>query len=138
MIVVDNDVISYFWIRMDVGRASLARDVRKKDDEWREPQVWRSEFRNVLRGYLAGGYMTLEEALEFADLAEADLLERTYSIPTAPVLELVAETGHSAYDCEYVALAQELDCRLVTGDQDLADAFSGTAVLMEDFVAEPS
>ena len=44
----------------------------------------------------------------------------------------------TAYDCEYVALAQELGCQLVTGDQDLADAFSGTAVLMEDFVAESS
>jgi len=80
--------------------------------------------------------MTLDEALDFADMAEADLLESTHSVPNRPVLELVSETGHSAYDCEYVALAQEIDCRLVTGDQDLAEAFPNTAVLMEDFVGE--
>ena len=133
MIVVDNDVISYFWIRMDTGRASLAQEVRKKDDEWVVPQIWRSEFRNVLRGYLAGGYMTLEEALGFADRAEADLLESTHSVPSQPILELVSETGHSAYDCEYVALAQELGVTLVTGDNTVADLFSDTAVLLEDY-----
>lgn len=39
MIVVDTDVISYFWIRMDVARTSLARDVREKDDDWVAPRV---------------------------------------------------------------------------------------------------
>jgi hypothetical protein len=73
MIVVDNDVISDFWIRMDVDRASYAFGVREKDDDWRVPRLWRSEFRTVLRGYMAGGYMTLTEALDFAQSAEAEL-----------------------------------------------------------------
>jgi hypothetical protein len=54
MIVVDNDVISYFWIRMDIGRASLAQDARTRDPGWVTSRVWRSEFRNVLRTYMAG------------------------------------------------------------------------------------
>lgn len=136
MIVVDNDVISYFWIRMDVDRAALARDVRKRDPDWAAPRVWQSEFRNVLRGYMAGGYMTLTEALDYARMAEADLADQTHEVPTAPVLRLVDETSHAAYDCEYVALARELGCRLVTGDTELADAFPDTAVLMEEFVGE--
>ena len=133
MIVVDTDVIGYFWIRMDVGRASLARDVREKDDDWVAPRIWQSEFRNVLRGYLAGDYMTLAEALDYAEMAEDDLRESTHSVPTQPVLELVEETGHSAYDCEYVALAQELDVPLGTGDTTVADRFPDTAVLLEDY-----
>jgi predicted nucleic acid-binding protein len=133
MIVVDNDVISYFWIRMDTGRASLAQDVRERDPDWVAPQVWRSEFRNVLRGYMAGDYMTLAEALDYARMAEDDLRESTRLVSTRHVLELVNETDHSAYDCEYVALAQELDVQLVTGDETVADLFSDTAVLLEDF-----
>lgn len=78
MIVVDNDVISYFWIRMDTERASLAQDVRERDSDWVAPRVWHSEFRNVLRGYMSGGYMTLAEAIDYARRAEEDLRESTH------------------------------------------------------------
>ncbi|MCS3665760.1 type II toxin-antitoxin system VapC family toxin [Salinibacter ruber] len=135
MIVVDNDVISYFWIRMDADRAALAQDVRARDPGWVAPRVWRSEFRNVLRGYMAGDYMTLAEAVEYAQMAEEDLHGSTRPVPTPQVLQLVDETDHSAYDCEYVALAQELGVPLVTGDRDVADLFPETAVLLEDYAA---
>ena len=135
MIVVDNDVISYFWIRMDTERAPLAQDVRARDPDWVAPRVWRSEFRNVLRSYMAGDYMTLAEAVEYARMAEEDLHGSTRSVSTRRVLQLVDETDHSAYDCEYVALAQELGVPLVTGDRDVADLFPETAVLLEDYAA---
>jgi predicted nucleic acid-binding protein len=82
---------------------------------------------------MAGDYMTLAEALDYARMAEDDLRESTRLVSTRHVLELVNETDHSAYDCEYVALAQELDVQLVTGDETVADLFSDTAVLLEDF-----
>lgn len=133
MIVVDNDVISYFWIRMDADRAALAQDVRARDPGWIAPRVWRSEFRNVLRGYMAGDYMTLPEAVEYAQMAEEDLHGSTRLVPTPQVLQLVDETDHSAYDCEYVALAQELGVPLVTGDRAVADLFPDTAILLERY-----
>jgi len=77
--------------------------------------------------------MTLAEAIDYARMAEEDLRESTHSVPTRRVLQLVDETGHSAYDCEYVALVQELDVMLVTGDTTVATRFSDTAVLLEDF-----
>jgi len=49
MIVVDNDVISDFWIRMDVDPASYAFGVREKDD-WRVPRLGRSVARLVPSG----------------------------------------------------------------------------------------
>ncbi len=134
MIVVDNDVISYFWIQMDVDRSAYARQARKKDPDWIAPRLWRSEFRNVLRGYLIGGYMTYAEAIGFAADAEADLADQTYDVDSADVLRLVDETGHSAYDCEYVALARRVGVELVTGDRALARQFPETAVLLEDFI----
>jgi predicted nucleic acid-binding protein len=84
---------------------------------------------------MAGDYMTLAEALDYARRAEEDLRESTRSVPTRRVLQLVDETDHSAYDCEYVALAQELNVTLVTGDQTVSDLFPDTAVLLEDYAA---
>ncbi len=37
MIVVDNDVISYFWIAMDTERSALAREARQRDADWVAP-----------------------------------------------------------------------------------------------------
>lgn len=135
MIVADNDLISYFWIRMDVSRATLSPDVRAKDPDGVPPSLWRSEFRNVLLGYLAGGYMEISDAKAFARSAEADLEGYTFNVSTERVHDLVEATGHSAYDCEYVALAQRLGATLVTGDQRVAKVFPDTAVLMEEVVS---
>jgi predicted nucleic acid-binding protein len=78
--------------------------------------------------------LSLQDALQIAEQAEADLAADTYPVDTTDVLRLVDATGHSAYDCEYVALAQRLDVTLVTGDAGVANLFPDTAVLLEDFV----
>lgn len=133
MIVVDTDVISYFWLRMSVDRPEAARDVRERDADWTVPYLWRPEFRSVLRGYMTRDLMTIEEANRFHDQALEDLRGHEYEIPAAPVLELVDETGHSAYDCEYVALARRLDVPLVIGDTQVVARFPDAAVLLEAF-----
>lgn len=133
MIVVDADVISYFWIRIEQERSQAARHVRQRDNDWVAPRLWKSEFRNVLRGYIAGRYMDVQEAMAYARDAEDDLQGRAIEVSTAAVLRLVDQTEHSAYDCEYVALAQRLDLPLVTGDTRLPELFPDTAVLLETF-----
>lgn len=133
MIVVDTDVISYFWLEQESMRTQKARDVRRKDADWVAPTLWRSEFRSVLRKYLNVQLLELDEALFIADAAERDLAASTYDVSTADVLVLVAETGHSAYDCEYVALARALGLALVTGDVQVARQFPKDAVLLEGF-----
>ncbi len=133
MIVVDNDVISYFWLQLASGRSETARRARRKDAEWVAPPLWRSEFRNVLRRYMQIGLMTYSEALWFAEKAERDMRRHEYEVQTPDVLKLVEQTGHAAYDCEYVALAQSLGVPLVTGDQPIVEAFPDTAVLLENF-----
>lgn len=133
MIVVDNDVISYFWLQLASGRSEAARHARRKDADWIAPSLWRSEFRNVLRRYMQSGLMTYSEALWFAEKAERDMRGSEYDVQTSDVLKLVERTGHAAYDCEYVALAQSLGVSLVTGDQPIVEAFPETAILLEDF-----
>ena len=51
MIVVDNDVVSYFWL--EAGRTEAARRARERDADWHAPRLWRSEFRNVLYQHIA-------------------------------------------------------------------------------------
>jgi predicted nucleic acid-binding protein len=77
--------------------------------------------------------LPLDEALQIADRVDADMRDATASVRTADVLRLVNASGHSAYDCQYVALAQRLGVSLVTGDKRLPRLFPETAVLMEDF-----
>lgn len=134
MIVVDTDVISYFWLQMTVDRPAAAQAARQRDADWVVPYLWRSEFRSVLRGYMTRDLMTLEEARRFHEQAQEDLRDREYEMAAAPVLRLVDDTGHSAYDCEYVALAQQLGVTLVTGDRPVVEQFPNTAVLLEAFV----
>jgi predicted nucleic acid-binding protein len=133
MIVVDNDVISYFWL--EAGRTDAARAARRRDSDWHAPRLWQSEFRNVLYQHMQHRGLSLPDALRLAEVAEEDLEEATYSVASADVLRLSDETGHPAYDCEYVALARELGVTLVTGDETVADRFPETAVLLEDYAA---
>jgi len=44
MIVVDTNVISYFYLNSNYS--TLAEETFKKDPLWSAPLLWRSEFRN--------------------------------------------------------------------------------------------
>jgi predicted nucleic acid-binding protein len=131
VIVADADLIAYFWIEQ--VRSEAARRVRRRDAAWAVPRLWRSEFRAILRGHMETGLMTHEEARGFTEQAGADLGGAEHDVSDAGALRLVAETNCSAYDAEYLALAQALDVGLVTGRRALAKAFPQTAVVMEDF-----
>ena len=56
-----------------------------------------------------------------------------YNVSSEKVLELACDSGCTAYDCEYVALAQELGVPLVTTDKQVLRAFPKTAVSLEKF-----
>ena len=51
------------------------------------------------------------------------------------VLALATESGCGAYDCEFVAVAQDLGLPLVTADVELLAKFKPTAVSMRAFCA---
>ncbi len=134
MIVADTNVIAY--LVLPSPHTALAERLLLADPDWIAPVLWRSEMRNVLALYLRKSLITLEEALSLQEEAEDLLRDREYEVGSADVLRLVAESPCSAYDCEFVALAQSLDIALATMDAKLAAAFPETAVLLSDAVSE--
>jgi predicted nucleic acid-binding protein len=132
MIVVDTNVVSYFYLNSDYS--SLAENVFKKDSKWSAPLLWRSEFRNVLSLYTRRELLTLSEAIEIFEFEEELLKDNEYSVNTDQVLYLSHESGCSAYDCEFVNLAIDLNVPLVTEDKKVLASFPDTAISMKKFV----
>ncbi|MGH7975394.1 MAG: type II toxin-antitoxin system VapC family toxin [Limisphaerales bacterium] len=132
MIVADNSLLVYFWLPGVV--AELAEAVKGRDSVWASPVLWRAEFRNVLAGYLRRKALTEAEANAAYLHAQTDLGANEYSVPTERIIKLVLASDCTAYDCEYVALALDLDVPLVTADKQILRAFPKIAVSLEKFV----
>lgn len=128
MIVVDtNVVISLLW---PGDMSDAARGVLERDREWTAPILWRSEMRNVLATFVRRGRCDLSDARLVHDAALQYVAGREYEVDSAAVLELAAESGRSAYDCEFVWLARALEVPLVTSDRRIVMSFPQYAVAL--------
>lgn len=136
MIVADTNLLAYLIIPGQ--RTSIAETVLKIDSDWRFPILWRSEFHSVLALYLRKKIFPLEKALEFVARAEQLIRVNEYHISSSKVMQLVAESKCSAYDCEFVALAKELKAPLITSDAQVLREFPSAARTPRKFVAERS
>ena len=58
-----------------------------------------------------------------------------YAVTSLSVLRLAAGSGCSAYDCEFVALAQDLNIPPVTVDRQVLGAFPKETLSLDDFCA---
>ena len=121
MIVVDVNVIAYLLIE---GEHTLqAEALLAVDPEWTVPLLWRSEWRNVLAGYLRRGELDPAGAREHLEAAKALVDGREHLVDDETVMDLVLGSDCSVYDCEYVALAAALQVPLVTFDRRILEAF---------------
>ncbi|GAB6058879.1 hypothetical protein JCM31598_19960 [Desulfonatronum parangueonense] len=83
----------------------------------------RSEFRNILAGYLRRKTLSFDQACAIQLEAEQLLGGCEHEADSKQVLELVKASDCSSYDCEFVAVAEALDATLVTMDAKLLKAF---------------
>lgn len=134
MIVVDTNLIGYLLINSE--RSQQAEQALRMDPLWTAPLLWRSELRNVLATQMRAKRINLTLAQAIMVQAEDLMTGREYTVASLDVLQLAQESGCTAYDCEFIALAQALDTCLVTVDRKLLVAFPQTAVSLEDFIAE--
>jgi predicted nucleic acid-binding protein len=126
VIVVDTNILAYLYLPGDY--TAHAEAMLERDPDWAAPVLWRSEFRNILAGYMCRGTLTFEQARDLQVEAESLLTGSEHEVDSQRVLELVRDSDCSAYDCEFVALALRLDTKLVTMDAKLLQAFPGRAV----------
>jgi predicted nucleic acid-binding protein len=131
LIVADTNLIAYLLVTGPYTRAAEA--VYRKDPEWVAPLFWRSEFRNVLALSFRRGLLSWQDAFDVMERAER--MMRGHELQTASwrILRLATDSGCSAYDCEFVALALDLNVPLVTSDRGLIRKFKRTAISMRAF-----
>jgi predicted nucleic acid-binding protein len=126
MLVADTNVLIELFLPSPSSQVVLA--CRDADDDWRLPSLWMHEFRHVLLKYLRAGRLDLSIALNHLVVAERKFLPRTIAIANAEALQLAHQVGCSSYDAEFVVLAQQLACPLLTFDRKLLQLFPEVAV----------
>jgi predicted nucleic acid-binding protein len=107
--------IAVKWVVEEVGTEdALALRGRMK---LIAPELLVAECANIFWKKVQRGELTRDEALFAARLLQASDIE---IFPTRALLEaatrIAIELDHPAYDCVYVALAIERNCRFVTAD----------------------
>ncbi len=134
MIVADTNLLVALWAG-GYG-AAIAESIRRRDQGWEVPRLWRSEFRNALIGMVRARLLASEHVLVLANDAERALLNHEHDVVAHEVLTLALRSGCSAYDCEYVAVARSLRIPLVTFDREVLRAFPDVAIVPQAFLRD--
>lgn len=129
MIVVDVNVVAYYVIEGE--KTALARELMQREPDWRLPELWRHEYLNVLATYARQGGATLEQARVLWRRAVELFGPREQATDAQAALALAIQASVSAYDGQYLALAQRLGTVLVTEDRRLLKAFPAIARTMQ-------
>jgi len=89
--------------------------------------------RNILSLYVRQNVFPIERAIVIMSDAEFVISNRIYDVDSTRVLELANASACTAYDCEFIYMAESLNVRLVTSDKKLLAAFPEIAVSMKSF-----
>jgi predicted nucleic acid-binding protein len=133
VIVVDTNILAYAVLPGEKTAAALA--LVERDPFWVAPALWRRELRNVLATLMRVRRLPLPSAL--AAFAEAERLVTDVSIEptTQDCLRLAARGRVSAWDAEFVFVADALGAPLVSADKRLMRAFPGRVVSLTEMAA---
>ena len=101
----------------------------RQDPDWRLPPLWRSEFRHVLLKVVRAGILEPAQAVALWVKAVERFALQEAPVDGQRVLELAIQSGCSSYDAEFVVLAEQLGCRLLTFDRKLLELFPDLALL---------
>ena len=126
MIVVDSNVLAYLYLPGE--RTAHAEALLEREPDWAAPMLWRSEFCNILAGCMRRKTLSFDQACMLQSEAQSLLAGSEFEVDSQAVLQLVRDSDCSAYDCEFVALANKLNAPLVTVDKKLLKAFPARAV----------
>jgi predicted nucleic acid-binding protein len=115
---------------------AAAETALAKDPHWVAPLLWRSEFRNIVALAIRKKALTINAALEIVRRAEASFEHCEFAVSSDAVLQLMARSACTAYDCEFVALAHAEGVHLVTADRQILREFPRVAISLDKFVRD--
>ena len=124
--VADTNVVAALLLRRAENPA--VTDCFVRDPDWRVPSLWRSEFRHVLLKHVRSNLLSSSQALAVWSRALTRLESKEHVIDGHQVLDLAIRFGCSSYDAEFVVLAQQLNCPLLTFDHKLLQLFPEVAL----------
>ena len=132
MIVADGNLIIYRHVGGTMS--SLADAAVVKDADWRTVPLWRFEMTSAVVKMIRVG--VLAEAAGRAAMAAAarELLRREVDVPQERALQVALRHGISAYDAQYIALAEIAGVPCVTADAALAKKAPALSILLSEFV----
>jgi predicted nucleic acid-binding protein len=131
MIVVDANIIIY-WAT-DAPEADQVARLREHDADWRTAPLWRQEFTSAMLKLMRARQMDLKRANQAIDRAEDWATPRELTVSQTDALHVALRDGISAYDAQYVALAEALGTRCATADKSLSRKCPHSTMLLSDF-----
>ena len=132
MIVVDTNILAHLFIENE--RTPIAQAVHIKDRHWIAPALWRHEFLNILAMHIRFKGVRLADATRVWEEAIVMMNDAEYYPDASQVLRMTEQWTLSAYDAQFVALAEHMDVACVTEDKELLRKCPDIAVRMEQFV----
>jgi predicted nucleic acid-binding protein len=134
--VVDTNVVAYYVLGTEPF-AMEARDFWRATGQPVAPAHWQAELANVLRMAVRTGALSADEGHRRLDFASR---LRVRSVPIGSLwqsaLTLSLDSGLSAYDTLFVALARHRKLPLVTFDKQVLKAFPDVARRPGDIATE--
>lgn len=131
MIVVDTNLVAYTLL--EGPQSPWALRVREQDAAWAIPPLWRHEFLNVLATYVQHGGLESQAALMVWNRALELLAPCEHVVDLTAAFHLAITHRVSAYDAQYIALAQSLRVPCLTEDRHLLKTFPRLALSMRQF-----
>ncbi len=133
MIVVDTNVISYLLLPNEkYGR--LSETLFEQDKNWIAPSLWYYEFFSVLTVYFRQSIID-EDFFSLLLSKALDIIDTENIVDLNKIIGIIKNSGLSAYDAQYVALANEKGLPLITQDRKILSEFPNIAVSLEDFIS---
>ncbi len=126
MIVVDTNVICY--LLMPGERTAAAERLYRTDPEWIAPRLWLDELLNVLATSERQAFLDADQAAAILRDAVDLMQDGTYEVPPERVLAIARRTGCSAYDSQFIALAEDRHLKLNTWDRKILERCPELAV----------
>jgi predicted nucleic acid-binding protein len=132
VIVIDSNVIVPLLITTE--KSSISEKIIQKDPSWISAILVKSEVKSALTLYFRKGLISADSFTQLNYNLELILSKRLHETDSNLHLNSIISSNCSSYDCEFIALAQAFNCKLITWDKKIVSEFPQIAIKPEDFL----